>query len=111
MDTTIMDNYGNRYTKQNRLTGTLYVNNPSQAGDQIIYKKTYSTSKDFDLNSVFYNFPLRRDGIRANISINDLNYNIAKDLKTEPMSKGNAQTFAINFNYPIERTAKRALLI
>ena len=39
-----MDNYGNRYTGQNRLTGTLYVNNPSQAGDQIIYRKTYSTS-------------------------------------------------------------------
>ena len=51
-----MDNYGNRYTGQNRLTGTLYVNNPSQAGDQITYRKTYSTSKNFDLNSVSYNF-------------------------------------------------------
>ena len=106
-----MDNYGNRYTGQNRLTGTLYVNNPSQAGDQIIYRKTYSTSKNFDLNSVSYNFPLGRDGLRANISVNDLNYNIAKELKTEPMSQGDAQTFAINFNYPIERTAKRALFI
>ena len=106
-----MDNYGNRYTGQNRLTGTLYVNNPSQAGDQITYRKTYSTSKNFDLNSVSYNFPLGRDGLRANISINDLNYNIAKELKTEPMSQGDAQTFAIIFNYPIERTAKRALFI
>ena len=31
-----LDNYGNRYTGQNRLTGTAYINNPSKIGDQII---------------------------------------------------------------------------
>ena len=106
-----IDNYGNRYTGQNRISGALYVNNPSQAGDQITYKKTYSTTKNFDLNSISYNFPIGRDGLRVSMSVNDLNYKIAKELKTDPMSKGDAQTFAVNFNYPLIRTAKGALFI
>ena len=32
-----MDNYGNRYTGQNRLTGTLYVKNYTKVGDQITF--------------------------------------------------------------------------
>ena len=106
-----IDNYGNRYTGQNRMTGTLYVNNPSQAGDQIIYRKTYSTTKNFDLSSVSYNFPIGRDGLRAGLSINDLDYKISKELKTEPMSKGDAQTFSINMKYPVVRSTKRSLII
>jgi len=105
------DNYGNRYTGKNRVTGTLYVNNPSKAGDQIIYKKTYSTTKNFDLSSVSYNLPIGRDGLRVGLSFNDLDYKIGKELKTDPMSKGDAQTFTVSANYPVLRSIKRSVFI
>ena len=106
-----MDNYGNRYTGEKRTNGTLRVNNPTKIGDQIIFSKTYSTSKNFDLNGFSYNFPIGREGLRAGLNINDLNYKIAKELKTDPMSKGDAQTFSVKIDYPLIRSSKRSLFI
>ena len=45
---------------------------------------------NFNLNKLGYNFPVDRDGMRGEISLNHLEYKIGKDLKTSPMSKGDA---------------------
>ena len=52
-----------------------------------------------------------RDGARGNLSFNELNYKIGKDLKTSPKSEGEALTYSANINYPILRNAIRSLLI
>ncbi len=106
-----LDNYGNRYTGQNRLTGTAYINNPSKIGDQIIVNMISAPTGNFNLKKLGYNFALGRDGARGNLSFNELNYKIGKDLKTSPKSEGEALTYSANMNYPILRNAIRSLLI
>ena len=106
-----LDNYGNRYTGQNRATGTVFINNPTKTGDQITFNMITAPTGSFSLNKIGYNFPIGRDGMRGTLSLNQLKYKIGKDLKTSPQSKGDAFTYTVNAKYPILRSAERALLI
>ena len=105
------DNYGNRYTGQNRVNATAYVNNPSKIGDQIVLNVITAPSGSFDLGKISYNFPIYRNGLRSSFSLNHLNYKIGKDLKTSPRSKGNAFTYTANIRYPLVRSAIRTAII
>ena len=107
----VADNYGNRYTGQNRASGTAYINNPTKTGDQVIFNMITAPTGNFNLNKIGYNFPIGRDGMRGGVSLNHLEYKIGKDLKTDPKSKGNAFTYSVNVKYPLLRSAIRALLI
>ena len=62
-----IDNYGNRYTGKNRVTGTAFINNPNKIGDQVTLNMITAPTGDFNLNKVGYNFPVGRDGARGNI--------------------------------------------
>ena len=42
--------------------------------------------------------------MRGAISLNQLEYKIGKDLKTSPMSKGDAFTYTANIKYPLLRS-------
>ena len=106
-----LDNYGNRYTGQNRATGTVFINNPTKIGDQITFNMITAPTGNFSLNKLGYNFPIGRDGMRGTLSFNQLKYKIGKDLKTSPQSKGDAFTYTANVKYPLLRSAERALLI
>ena len=106
-----MDNYGNRYTGKNRVTGTAFINNPNKIGDQVTINMITAPTGDFNLNKAGYNFPVGRDGARAEISFTKLGYKIGKDLKTSPKSEGNAYTYSANIKYPALRSAIRSLLI
>ena len=105
------DNYGNRYTGQNRTKGIAYINNPTKIGDQVIFNMITAPTGNFDLNKISYNFPLGRDGLRGLVSVNQLNYKIGKELKTDPKSKGDAFTYSVNMKYPLIRNAIRTLII
>ena len=107
----VLDNYGNRYTGQNRATGSAFINNPTKIGDQITFNMIAAPTGNFNLNKLGYNFPVGRDGMRGAISLNQLEYKIGKDLKTSPMSKGDAFTYTANIKYPLLRSAIRTLLI
>ena len=106
-----IDNYGNRYTGQNRTSGIAYINNPTKIGDQVIFNVITAPSGNFSLYKLGYNYPLGRNGLRGSFFINDLNYKIGKELKTSPKSMGNALTYSANLKYPLHRTAIRTLLI
>ena len=105
------DNYGNRYTGQNRTKGIAYINNPTKIGDQVTFNMITAPTGNFDLNNISYNFPLGRDGLRGLVSVNKLNYKIGKELKTDPKSKGDAFTYSANMKYPLIRNAIRTLII
>ena len=70
----VADNYGNRYTGQNRASGTAYINNPTKTGDQFIFNMINAPTGNFNLNKIGYNFPIGRDGTRGAISLNHLEY-------------------------------------
>ena len=97
----IISHYGNRYTGQNRATGTVFINNPTKIGDQITFNMITAPTGNFSLNKLGYNFPIGRDGMRGTLSFNQLKYKIGKDLKTSPQSKGDAFTYKANVKYPL----------
>ena len=63
------DNFGSRYTGENRATAVVNLNNPSKFGDQVTLTKVLSFDGNFDLNLIGYNFPLGRSGLHVQISI------------------------------------------
>lgn len=104
-----VDNHGSRYTGENRISGSVYINNPSKYGDQVSLTKVLSFEDNFDLNMVGYNFPLGRTGLRANATYSSLEYQIGKELETNPISMGTADSYSLGLSYPIYHTSKRSI--
>ncbi len=51
-----LDNYGNRYTGQNRATGTVFINNPTKIGDQITFNMITAPTGNFSINKLGITF-------------------------------------------------------
>ena len=104
------DNFGSRYTGENRATAVVNLNNPSKFGDQVTLTKVLSFDDNFDLNLIGYNFPLGRSGLRSNLSYSKLDYKLGKELKNTA-SKGAANVYSGGFNYPILNSSRRSVFL
>lgn len=105
------DNFGSRFTGEDRISANLNINNPLSFGDKFSFNTVKAIEEPFHLNRVAYNFPIMRDGLRADISYSDLNYTLGKTLRTNPPSSGGAENWMMNLKYPLYRTAEKALFI
>ena len=105
------DNFGSRYTGEYRATAMVNVNNPSKLGDQITLTKVLSFDGNFDMNLVGYSFPLGRSGLRSNFYYSKLDYQLGKELETEPASKGTADVYSGGFNYPVFNSSRRSVFL
>jgi hemolysin activation/secretion protein len=105
-----VDNYGNRYTGDLRATASVDFNNPSGIGDQIGILGTKAIEGDLELKKIFYNFPIRTDGLRAGAFYSVVDFKIGKELKTNPISTGKAENANLNLKYPIYRSTAESLL-
>ncbi len=72
------DNFGSRFTGEDRISANLNINNPLSFGDKFSFNTVKAIEEPFHLNRVAYNFPIMRDGLRADISYSDLNYTLGK---------------------------------
>src|SRR5581483_1593321 len=72
------DNYGNRYTGQYRLGGTLNINSPLQLGDQVTLS-ALSSGRELLYGRVGYQLPIGGDGLRAGVAYFDTRYRLGKD--------------------------------
>ena len=72
------DNYGNRYTGQYRLGGTLNINSPLRIGDQISLN-ALSSGKDLSYGRLAYQLPVGDDGLRVGAAYFDTRYRLGKD--------------------------------
>jgi hemolysin activation/secretion protein len=72
------DNYGNRYTGQYRLGGTLNINSPLRIGDQVTLN-ALSSGKDLRYGRIAYQLPVGGDGLRAGAAYFDTRYRLGKD--------------------------------
>ena len=104
------DNYGNRYTGKERANVVIDINNPSKFGDKISFIKTINSSTNYDFTKILYEFPIQQSGLRGTISYTDLDFEIGKEIKTNPVSKGTASTSNIGFVYPIQRRRESSIL-
>ena len=105
------DNFGSRYTGEYRATAMVNVNNPSKLGDQITLTKVLSFDGNFDMNLIGYNFPLGRSGLRSNFYYSNLDYQLGKEFKTDPVSKGTADVYSGGFNYPVFNSSRRSVFL
>jgi hemolysin activation/secretion protein len=72
------DNYGNRYTGQYRLGGTLNINSPLRIGDQVTLN-ALSSGADLVYGRLAYQLPVGDDGLRVGAAYFDSRYRLGKD--------------------------------
>ena len=106
-----LDNHGNRYTAKQRSTVKLNVNNPLKIGDKLSITKTFNTGQKFDFSQFDYEVPLGQSGLKAFGLASRLEFEIGKELKTNPISMGNADTYEVGIKYPIQRTNNQSVFL
>lgn len=105
------DNYGNRYTGKQRTNVSVNINNPSKYGDQLTFQKIFNKSSNYEFSKISYEFPIFYSGLKSQVSYSELDFEIGKELRTNPSSKGEASTSNINFSYPIKLTSNNSIFL
>jgi hemolysin activation/secretion protein len=97
-----VDNFGNHYTGDERLGGTLYINSPSGSGDQLTFRVVTSGS---DSNYVYgeYSIPIGGSGLRLGGSADYLDYELGEELNNLEL-KGDAYSARFFSAYPFIRS-------
>ncbi len=95
-----VDNYGNRYTGQDRANASGLWNNPLHLGDQLGFMAT--KTRGVQLASATYSLPVGYSGLRTSASASDMRYEIGKE-QAKLGSKGEAQTANLEASYPLLR--------
>ena len=107
----IGDNYGNRYIGQNRLTANVNLNNVTGYGDKFTVQVVKATGNELTSGKIAYEVPIGSSGLRADVSYNQSNYNLGKELLTNPKSFGKSDYLEANIKYPILRNSDSAIFI
>ena len=105
------DNYGNRYTGKQRTNISVDINNPSKFGDQLSFQKIFNTSSNYDFSKISYEFPILVSGLKSKLTFSVLEFEIGKELRTTPVSVGDASTSGISFSYPIKHTTNNSVFL
>lgn len=96
-----VDNYGNRFSGENRLGATLYLNNPSGYGDLASLRVT--TSGLTDTARIGYLIAVGANGLKLGGSYNAVRYELGSDF--EPLGAyGDAQDASLLAQYPLVRS-------
>jgi hemolysin activation/secretion protein len=93
-----LDNYGNRYTGQNRLGGSVYVNSPLHLGDQLAVNAV-STGRGLLYGRLAYQLPVGGDGLRVGAAVFDTRYHLGKDFSVLE-AHGTASGASLFTTYP-----------
>ena len=95
-----LDNYGSRTTGRTRGLYSLNWNNPIGTGEQLqaIYMKT----EGVDFISLGYDVPIGYDGLRANLTVGYMEYEVIHGEYEDNDINGDSLSFQGKFNYPIK---------
>lgn len=99
-----LDNFGNRYTGQHRLRGTLQADSSLLAGDQTIVRGAYSQA-DLWLGSLSYTLPVGAGGMRAGINIAHTYYGLGKEF-SNLLASGTADVQGATWSMPVVRSRR-----
>lgn len=99
-----LDNYGNRYTGNARMSATLLINNPSGIGDQIAASGLLSNHK-LGYGRLAYSLPAGSDGMRAGVAYAATRYQLAREFAALD-AHGRATSFSAYLGYPIIRSQR-----
>ncbi len=101
------DNYGNRYTGQYRLDGSVTVSSPLEIGDQITLRGLFS-NEDLSYGRVSYSLPVGYDGLRVGVAYASSWYGLGKEFSSLDAG-GRAENTSLYATYPVIRSLKGSL--
>ncbi len=96
-----LDNYGNRFTGENRLGAALAVNSPFKLGDQISLR-ALTSDQSLTYARFAYQLPLGNSGLRAGAAFSDTRYKLGKEFSGLQAS-GAANSGSLFAIYPLLR--------
>lgn len=97
-----LDNYGNRYVGEYRLSGTLNINSPLQIGD-VLSVNVLSSGNGLNYGRAAYQLPIGSDGFRVGVAYSDTVYKLGKEFKALD-AHGTASSANLFAAYPFIRS-------
>ena len=102
------DNYGVRSTGQERIGGSLRLNNPLGLGDTLDAHLLTTTNHEQDYGRLAYGLPLGGDGARIQVAYADSYYRLGEQFAGLD-AVGDAQVATLDLTYPTLRTLRANL--
>ncbi|MDP9898023.1 ShlB/FhaC/HecB family hemolysin secretion/activation protein [Variovorax ginsengisoli] len=96
-----VDNYGNRFTGQNRANAHLTFNNLNHAGDRLDLRGTGS-NQDLLSGRAAYDMPLSGNGLRGGLALSSTRYELGREFANLD-ANGTARTASAYASYPLLR--------
>lgn len=107
----VLDNYGNKYIGKNRIMSGVDINSPFKLGDKISLFGLISNGADLKNYKISYDFPLMANGLRAELSYNNTDYNLVNldDGILDEEYFGDSKIFEAKLKYPIIKSRLETL--
>ncbi|UCJ17471.1 ShlB/FhaC/HecB family hemolysin secretion/activation protein [Pseudomonas sp. MM211] len=96
------DNYGNRFTGEYRLGGTLNVNSPLGLGDRLSLR-AMGSDEDQQYGRIAYQLPIGPWATQVGVAYSDMDYQLAKDFD-DLDAHGNARITSVYAIQPLVRS-------
>lgn len=106
----LADNYGSRYTGQNRLMAGLNLNSLLGIGDKLSLTGLLTNKKDLKNGRFSYSVPLMSNGLRAEVGYSRTDYALGAEYESLDAT-GISDTTDFTLSYPIIRTRLETLKI
>lgn len=97
----IVDNYGSRYTGENRLSAGVSINSLSGIGDTLTFSTLISNTRDLKNGRVAYDRPLGYTGLKGGISFSATDYTL-DELNYDAFGRTNSYNAYVS--YPTIKT-------
>lgn len=104
-----VDNHGNRFTGEQRLSANLQWDSPFSFGDQLTARLLYS-DENMWMGGLGYSLPLGGSGLRGNVGYSHTYYELGKDFGSLG-AVGTAKVASAGLTYPILRSQKANLTL
>ena len=101
----LLNNYGGRYTGEQQLIAGLNLYSPFNIGDKLSLVGFLSDENNLRNGSISYEFPIYKNGLRAEISYSKTFYSLAREFKSLN-AQGNSKSYHVKISYPLVK--KRA---
>jgi hemolysin activation/secretion protein len=102
-----LDNHGNRYTGNVRMSGSIVMNNLSGIGDQLSANGLLSNHK-LGYGRLAYSLPIGSDGMRAALAYSSTQYQLAHEFAALD-AHGRANSLIVSLAYPFIRRQRGVL--
>ncbi len=97
-----LDNYGNRYTGQNRLGAGLALNSPLGIGDQLMVR-AIASEEAMRYARLAYQLPVGSNGLKLGAAYSGTSYKLAKEFASL-QAHGSATSASVYAVYPLVRS-------